>query len=332
METGFKVSLAGHGVLLAAALVGWPFASDTDNVAAPQAVNVALIRPEDMPQAGATAEPVAPEVSETPSAPSAPSVETAPRPPAAPEVAPPPVDRVAPVPQPAPPDELPEADTAQPAIQEVPDPVETVPEQDPQEAQAPEEAAPEVVTEATETEEAPVQAVRPDLRPPERPTPPAPEAEPEVAEVPAEAEPAPDPTPETEPETVEQDAVTAALQEALSAPVQNDPAPLAAGPPLSRGERDGLRVAVGRCWNFAALSTEAAQVTVIVGMDMARDGTPGSLRLISFEGGSSAAAQQAFETARRAVLRCQPYALPTEKYDQWKQIEMTFNPDEMRRR
>ena len=73
-------------------------------------------------------------------------------------------------------------------------------------------------------------------------------------------------------------------------------------------------------------------VTVIVGMEMSLDGVPSNLRMVSYSGGTEAAAQQAYETARRAVLRCQPYSLPAEKYDQWRTIEMTFNPDDMRRR
>ena len=40
----------------------------------------------------------------------------------------------------------------------------------------------------------------------------------------------------------------------------------------------------------------------------------------------------AFEAARRAVIRCgaSGYHLPAEKYDQWREIEMTFDPSSMR--
>ena len=46
----------------------------------------------------------------------------------------------------------------------------------------------------------------------------------------------------------------------------------------------------------------------------------------------AAAAQQAFEAARRAIIRCgvSGFDLPAEKYDQWQEIEMTFNPEQMR--
>jgi hypothetical protein len=54
--------------------------------------------------------------------------------------------------------------------------------------------------------------------------------------------------------------------------------------------------------------------------------------MIDFEGGPDAAARQAFEAARRAVLRCgaSGFKLPPEKYEQWRNIEMVFNPESMR--
>ena len=57
-----------------------------------------------------------------------------------------------------------------------------------------------------------------------------------------------------------------------------------------------------------------------------------SIEMLSASGGSAAAARQAFEAARRAIIRCgaSGYDLPTEKYDRWRNIEMTFNPEKMR--
>ncbi|MFN3146875.1 MAG: hypothetical protein ACE368_17275 [Paracoccaceae bacterium] len=67
---------------------------------------------------------------------------------------------------------------------------------------------------------------------------------------------------------------------------------------------------------------------------MLPDGRPdtATIRLIDFSGGSDAAARQAFEAARRAVIRCgaRGYDLPADKYEQWRDIEMTFNPERMR--
>ncbi|MEO0665673.1 MAG: energy transducer TonB, partial [Pseudomonadota bacterium] len=57
-----------------------------------------------------------------------------------------------------------------------------------------------------------------------------------------------------------------------------------------------------------------------------------SIRLVSSSGGSAQAAQQAFEAGRRAIIRCgvDGFDLPPEKYEQWKEIEITFNPEQMR--
>ena len=67
---------------------------------------------------------------------------------------------------------------------------------------------------------------------------------------------------------------------------------------------------------------------------MQRDGRPdtASIRLLSSSGGSDAAARQAFEAARRAVIRCgaRGFDLPADKYSHWQDVEMTFNPEKMR--
>ncbi|MGM0661234.1 MAG: energy transducer TonB, partial [Pseudomonadota bacterium] len=106
------------------------------------------------------------------------------------------------------------------------------------------------------------------------------------------------------------------------------------GPPLTGGERDALRVAVQECWNVGSLSSEALRTSVVVAVSMTRDGQPeiGSIRLAGSSGGGDAAAKQAYEAARRAIIRCgsDGFDLPAEKYDQWRDIEMTFNPESMR--
>lgn len=347
MQPGLAISLSGHGALILAAIVGWPFMRDPSPVQ-PQAVSVSLVSssdfeevepvpPADVQERIAALPPPAPETPRPP-APAAPEAETptAERPPA-PEVQeaapPPPVDRVAPVPQPVPERDLPEAEVATPAVTPEPSPEATPAEET--EAAAPEAAAPQVVTEAVETEDNIARAPAEVPRPAQRRQPEVRQAE--VAETTATPEPPrPEPvneeTPEPEPQ-VSEDTVAAALAEAMAQPQPEAPR-AASGPPLTGSEEDGFRVAVGRCWNFAALSTEAAKVTVVVSMSMTADGKPvsSSLRLANYTGGGEDAAGQAYETARRAILRCagEGYPLPAEKYDQWREIEMTFNPERMR--
>ena len=189
--------------------------------------------------------------------------------------------------------------------------------QEPQEATAPEEAATEIVTEAEEPSGAPERSVRPRVRP-RAPTP-APATE--TAET-------PEPTEDSNPTA---SAVEDALAEALGSGTEPSAAP--SGPPLSAGEKDALRVSVQACW-VVDVGSPSASVTVVVAMNMEQSGkvTPGSLRMVSSEGGDATAARVAFEAARRAILRCQKdgYNLPIDKYEQWREIEMTFNPERMR--
>jgi len=184
-----------------------------------------------------------------------------------------------------------------------------------QEQTARPEATTEIVTEAEEpASAAPTASVRPRTRP-SRPAAPQQAARPE--------------TPDTNA------AVNAALQAALGGGTTEPRPDVPTGPPLSQGERDALRVAVQQCWNVN-VGSPAADVTVVLGMAMNRNGKvePASLRLLSSEGGSGQAVDIAFQAARRAILLCQGggYELPIEKYEQWKDIEMTFNPEKMRLR
>ena len=196
------------------------------------------------------------------------------------------------------------------------------------EAGAPEEATTQIVTEATEPPSAaPTTSVRPRTRP-ARPEP--------VAETPR-AAPTPEPAPQTpaaqQPSTT--DAVNDALRQALEGAAAATPTPAGqSGPPMTSGERDALRVAVQQCWNVGSLSSEALRTTVVVAVSMSEDGRPmnETLRMLSYDGGSEAAARQAFESARRAIIRCgaNGFNLPRDKYAQWREIEMTFNPENMR--
>ena len=77
------------------------------------------------------------------------------------------------------------------------------------------------------------------------------------------------------------------------------------GPPMTAGEKDGVRVAINSCWNIGSLSSAAQRVKLVMRVEMNEDGTPigPSIQMTSYEGGDDAAAQQAFEAAKRAVVR-----------------------------
>jgi hypothetical protein len=104
--------------------------------------------------------------------------------------------------------------------------------------------------------------------------------------------------------------------------------------PLTYEEQAAFRMAVQRCWNVGGLSAEALRVTVVVHLTLDQYGKPDptSLVLADFEGGSAAAARQAFEAAKHAILRCSRdgYDLPAEKYDVWKDVSIVFDLRGMR--
>lgn len=265
------------------------------------------------------------EVAALASPPGAPDAAVTPTP--RPETAP----RVAPVAAPLP---EPDVETAPEVLEQPTEPevAEDVPVEETPDT-APEQATTEIVTEAEEAAAAPLGPTS-SVRPTARPARPAPVAEPEevAAAVEASAETA------TQAPAEAVDPLAAAIASAVADAVAT-PTPIPAvtsGPPLSQGVRDGFRVAVQACWNVGALSTEALGTTVVIAFDMARDARPdaGTIRMVEFSGGSQAAANQAYEAARRAIIRCgaNGFDLPLESYDRWSQIELVFNPEGMRLR
>ena len=106
-----------------------------------------------------------------------------------------------------------------------------------------------------------------------------------------------------------------------------------AGPSISQADIDGLRLAVEECWNVGILSSDALQVVVTIGFELSRDSrpVPGTIRLVEAQGGGQAAQMTAFEAGRRAIEECgmTGYGLPSDLYDQWRMVEITFNPARM---
>ena len=199
-----------------------------------------------------------------------------------------------------------------------------------QRSQAPEEATTEIVTEADRPQERdPVMTAS--MRPRARPAPPAaqtsapaPESQPPVSEVPS---PADDPMAE---------AVAEAVAQAVSGASGTGGAGLApTGSTMTPGEKDALRLAVQSCWVIDP-GSPAARVVVTVGMSLTEEGRvqEGSVELISNTEGDPAAVRTAFDSARRAILRCDAeqsgFDLPREKYSQWRNVEITFDPSKYR--
>ena len=98
---------------------------------------------------------------------------------------------------------------------------------------------------------------------------------------------------------------------------------------LSQSEIDALRKRLGECWNPPAGATDGGQIKVVLRVLFKRDATvaiPPQLVLATASPFGPAMA----ESAKRAILTCQPFTmLRADHYEQWKDIEITFDPREM---
>ena len=178
--------------------------------------------------------------------------------------------------------------------------------------EAPEEAATEIVLEDV----VPSSAVTTSVRPPTRSSRPAPVTPAQMSTVGS--------------DTSDNSAVAAALADAMEASAPDLPK----GPPMSGSEREGFRVAVNRCWNVDP-GSEAARVTITVAFGLDQSGRiQGDVRQVASDGGTAGSQSIAFQAARRAILRCGAagYDLPIDKYDRWRNVEITFDPSGMRMR
>jgi hypothetical protein len=198
------------------------------------------------------------------------------------------------------------ADVATPEQTDTPSPDSTpVPEQP--------AAAPEKTVTAVTPDAKPAEDIAPQLAPTTSPRPPA---RPKTLETPPEetqtADPAPDPA-ATDTAAVDPASIDGALA-LLDAPAPDTAAttpaasqtgsggtgdqPISAA--LNSGEIDNLRRVI--VWNIGSLSTEAQRVIFTMRVHLTQNQKVLSLELVDFTGGSAEAAQQAFESARRAVM------------------------------
>jgi hypothetical protein len=106
--------------------------------------------------------------------------------------------------------------------------------------------------------------------------------------------------------------------------------------PMTYLEIEGLSSAINKCLNTGTLSTDALNTTVEVQFEMSEDAKPNvqSIKMMSFSGDSIAAAQIAFQVARKAIVLCgqKGYGLDPAKYGQWAVLNVAFDQNGMRLR
>ncbi|MEH0070289.1 energy transducer TonB [Pannonibacter sp. Pt2-lr] len=97
---------------------------------------------------------------------------------------------------------------------------------------------------------------------------------------------------------------------------------------MTVSELDALRGQIAKCWNPPVGAAGAADLAVRLQFNLSLAGeVEGSPRVINSSGNPSFRA--ASDSAVRAVMRCQPYALPAEKYDAWREVIINFDPSQM---
>jgi hypothetical protein len=97
---------------------------------------------------------------------------------------------------------------------------------------------------------------------------------------------------------------------------------------LYEREIQALTRAVGQCWNRSALHGGSAHISIETIIAFERDESVASIELSSTYVGENADANLAFQTARRAILRCsRNLNLPADRYSGWRQIRLVFGPE-----
>jgi hypothetical protein len=99
-------------------------------------------------------------------------------------------------------------------------------------------------------------------------------------------------------------------------------------PQLSPNELNALVAQLKRCWNPPVGVLDAKELFVWVHIAFNRDGSvSGQPVVMNHE--SHPLFQIAAESAKRAVLACQPFRLPAAKYEAWQEVEVKFNSADM---
>jgi colicin import membrane protein len=123
-------------------------------------------------------------------------------------------------------------------------------------------------------------------------------------------------------------------QEATGAALNPTPSlglPNATAARLSQSEIDALRARLAQLWNPPVGARDPEELVVLVRVQLTRDGRVAAPPQV-LTSGHSPLFLTARDSAIRALFRGQPYdMLRPETYEQWKDIEITFDPRDMMR-
>jgi outer membrane biosynthesis protein TonB len=97
--------------------------------------------------------------------------------------------------------------------------------------------------------------------------------------------------------------------------------------------QDALRSQIQECWNPPVGAPHPEELVVEFELHLKSDGSVAEPPQLSAQSESAAAhdsfTRAAAEAARRAIYTCQPYKLPADRYAQWQEITLNFDPRQM---
>ena len=98
---------------------------------------------------------------------------------------------------------------------------------------------------------------------------------------------------------------------------------------LSASEMDALRQRLAGCWSIPAGVDDANALKVSVRFRLDRSGELEARPEVIAGGASSGPGRTAAESAVRAVQKCAPFNLPSDKYETWSEVVVNFDPSDM---
>ncbi|MBV9989910.1 MAG: hypothetical protein JOZ72_01340 [Alphaproteobacteria bacterium] len=154
---------------------------------------------------------------------------------------------------------------------------------------------------------------------------------------PPQVQPQEKPQPEKKKESFDIDKMMAFLDK--RAPAQSAAPNAAKGPKTIKGIGqqnamtmdliDTLRNQIAQCWSPPVGAPHPEQLIVQYELFLNRDGTVAQTPQLLSSTSSDPFMRAAADAARRAIYTCQPYRLPPDRYDQWQDITLNFDPRQM---
>lgn len=105
--------------------------------------------------------------------------------------------------------------------------------------------------------------------------------------------------------------------------------------PLTVSERDAIQAQIQRCWSLPAGAAGADGLVVKVRVFLRPNGSllrPPEMVQADRDRASKPGQEffrTAAESAVRAVQKCEPFRMPSKKYERWREMVLTFDPSEM---